>query len=161
MASLATLDDLAAIGAVAVDIEPTDDLAVRAQRLIELASASVLGYIGTDEATVDGWADVSKDSLSTIVAEIAARRIYSPAAPSSNQLDGGAPGFLTSRLTAGDKAALDAISEVAAIRNPAAAIAISVFPTSAVHLPWCDSSLGATSCSCGVDIAGVPIYEGP
>ena len=29
------------------------------------------------------------------------------------------------------------------------------------HLPWCALAFGATYCSCGVDIAGVPIYEGP
>ena len=28
------------------------------------------------------------------------------------------------------------------------------------HLPWCSLSMGAAYCSCGVDIAGVPIYEG-
>lgn len=27
------------------------------------------------------------------------------------------------------------------------------------HLPWCSLMLGATYCSCGVDIAGVPIFE--
>lgn len=27
------------------------------------------------------------------------------------------------------------------------------------HLPWCSLSMGALYCSCGVDIAGVPIYE--
>lgn len=27
------------------------------------------------------------------------------------------------------------------------------------HLPWCNLNFGATYCSCGVDIAGVPIYE--
>lgn len=29
------------------------------------------------------------------------------------------------------------------------------------HLPWCSLSMGATYCSCGVDIAGEPIYEQP
>jgi hypothetical protein len=29
-----------------------------------------------------------------------------------------------------------------------------------VHLPWCAIMLGANYCSCGVDIAGKPIYEG-
>lgn len=29
------------------------------------------------------------------------------------------------------------------------------------HLPWCALVLGATYCSCGVDIAGVPIFEEP
>jgi len=28
------------------------------------------------------------------------------------------------------------------------------------HLPWCSLMLGANYCSCGVDIAGRPIYEG-
>jgi hypothetical protein len=29
-----------------------------------------------------------------------------------------------------------------------------------VHLPWCNLNFGATYCSCGADIAGVPIFEG-
>lgn len=28
------------------------------------------------------------------------------------------------------------------------------------HLPWCTLMMGGTHCSCGVDIAGYPIYEG-
>ena len=28
------------------------------------------------------------------------------------------------------------------------------------HLPWCSINFGALYCSCGVDIAGEPIYEG-
>ena len=28
------------------------------------------------------------------------------------------------------------------------------------HLPWCSLYFGATYCSCGVDIAGAPIFEG-
>jgi hypothetical protein len=28
------------------------------------------------------------------------------------------------------------------------------------HLPWCSLYFGATYCSCGVDIAGYPIFEG-
>lgn len=27
------------------------------------------------------------------------------------------------------------------------------------HLPWCDLMFGGLSCSCGVDIAGYPIFE--
>lgn len=30
-----------------------------------------------------------------------------------------------------------------------------------VHLPWCSLHFGATYCSCGVDIAGYPIFEAP
>lgn len=32
-------------------------------------------------------------------------------------------------------------------------------PFGAVHLYWCAVMLGANYCSCGVDIAGVPIFE--
>lgn len=28
------------------------------------------------------------------------------------------------------------------------------------HLPWCSLNFGGTYCSCGVDIAGYPIFEG-
>ena len=35
-----------------------------------------------------------------------------------------------------------------------------VGPRSGAHLPWCSLMLGATYCSCGVDIAGYPIFEG-
>lgn len=39
--------------------------------------------------------------------------------------------------------------------------AFSVRPTPATspHLPWCSLNIGALYCSCGVDIAGYPIFE--
>jgi hypothetical protein len=39
------------------------------------------------------------------------------------------------------------------------AFSIDTAPDSSAHLPWCSLMLGATYCSCGVDIAGVPIFE--
>lgn len=35
-----------------------------------------------------------------------------------------------------------------------------VGPSFLNHLPWCSLLLGGGSCSCGVSIAGMPIYEG-
>lgn len=32
-------------------------------------------------------------------------------------------------------------------------------PVGSAHLPWCSLAFGATFCSCGVDIAGKPIFE--
>lgn len=29
----------------------------------------------------------------------------------------------------------------------------------AIHLPWCDRTWGTLDCSCGVDLAGEPIFE--
>ena len=40
------------------------------------------------------------------------------------------------------------------------AFAIDLVPLAgSAHLPWCSLNAGALYCSCGVDIAGVPIYE--
>jgi hypothetical protein len=40
--------------------------------------------------------------------------------------------------------------------------AFSVRPaySATAHMPWCSLMFGATYCSCGVDIAGEPIFEG-
>ena len=44
--------------------------------------------------------------------------------------------------------------------NSGKAYAIDTAPGyGSVHLPWCSLMLGGTSCSCGADIAGEPIYE--
>lgn len=40
------------------------------------------------------------------------------------------------------------------------AFALDMIGTASPHLPWCSSQFGANYCSCGVDIAGRPIYEG-
>ena len=39
------------------------------------------------------------------------------------------------------------------------AFSVNMVGTSSTHLPWCSLNFGATYCSCGVDIAGEPIYE--
>lgn len=40
------------------------------------------------------------------------------------------------------------------------AFSIDTVSTASKHLPWCTLMLGGNYCSCGVDIAGYPIYEG-
>lgn len=40
------------------------------------------------------------------------------------------------------------------------AFSIDQVSRASVHLAWCSLMMGANYCSCGVDIAGVPIYEG-
>jgi len=46
------------------------------------------------------------------------------------------------------------------LTEPSGAFALDMVGTSTSHLPWCSLMFGATYCSCGVDIAGVPIFEG-
>jgi hypothetical protein len=40
------------------------------------------------------------------------------------------------------------------------AFSLDMVSTTSVHLPWCALAFGALYCSCGVSIAGVPIFEG-
>lgn len=40
------------------------------------------------------------------------------------------------------------------------AFSIDQVGRASVHLAWCSLMMGANYCSCGVDIAGVPIFEG-
>ena len=40
------------------------------------------------------------------------------------------------------------------------AFALDMAGIGSIHLPWCSLAFGAVYCSCGVDIAGEPIYEG-
>lgn len=44
--------------------------------------------------------------------------------------------------------------------EPSGAFSVDMVGGSAVHLAWCSLMLGANYCSCGVDVAGVPIFEG-
>ena len=40
------------------------------------------------------------------------------------------------------------------------AFSVDMIGFASMHLPWCALAFGAVYCSCGVDIAGVPIFEG-
>lgn len=53
---------------------------------------------------------------------------------------------------------LQAICKVAG-EGSRVAFSIDTAPACSDHLPWCSLMFGATYCSCGVDIAGYPIYE--
>ena len=39
------------------------------------------------------------------------------------------------------------------------AFSVDMVGYASCHLPWCSSMFGAVYCSCGVEIAGAPIYE--
>ena len=131
--ALATLDDLEAIGAIDVDTEEESDKGVRATRLLAMATATVCTFARTTEAVITdadpeiGWSTESKTTLAGIVAEVAARRLTSPASPSSNQLgDIGPAPYMSLRLTANDKANLMEIPEVADARSSAKPTSITV-----------------------------------
>ena len=45
------------------------------------------------------------------------------------------------------------------LTEPSGAFAFDMAGGGSAHVPWCSRMLGANYCSCGVDIAGVPIFE--
>jgi len=46
------------------------------------------------------------------------------------------------------------------LTEPSGAFSIDMLGIASMHLPWCSLAFGALYCSCGVDIAGYPIFEG-
>lgn len=114
--ALATLDDLIGTGHLAIGTGEDDPSGVRATTLLELATGLVLTYCRTEEADVADWAAASQLAITTVVAEVAGRRLTSPGAETAEQL-GDQPGYLRLRLTKADKGDLDEIPEVAAART--------------------------------------------
>lgn len=85
---LATLDDLVAIGALQDGTNDADPKAIRANRLLELASAQAVVYLRCeteeDIEELDGWTSAKSTALAAIVAEAAGARLNVSAAPSSD-----------------------------------------------------------------------------
>lgn len=46
------------------------------------------------------------------------------------------------------------------LTEPNGAFSLDMAPAGYIHMPWCALTFGALYCSCGVDIAGAPIFEG-
>jgi len=110
MATLASLGDLVATGALPADEDPSTERYARAARLLELASGQVVAYVdptATDEAAVvAGLTAPQVTALAAIVAELAGRRLNASAAPSSEY---GVPeaGWSSIRMTRADCRAVD------------------------------------------------------
>ena len=55
---------------------------------------------------------------------------------------------------------IEGLQDICATASTSGAYSIDTAPGSGgEHLPWCSLVFGALYCSCGVDIAGEPIYE--
>ena len=104
--ALATLGDLAAIGALPASPENHPD-ASRAMRLIEMASAQVATYLATTEATIATWAEEHQTVVATVVAEAAGRRLTSPAAFTADQLQDGTGLYSSALLSSSHRRTLD------------------------------------------------------
>lgn len=85
---LATLADLAAIGAIATDEPPSSARHTNATRLLEFASAQVVSYlrVADESAVTAAYSATQLTALAAVVAEAAAERIHGSASPSSDYI---------------------------------------------------------------------------
>lgn len=65
----------------------------------------------------------------------------------------------TYRSGAGRVTILDEWWTLLGLTEMSGAFSIDMTGTGSLHLDWCSLSLGANYCSCGVDIAGFPLFE--
>ena len=54
---------------------------------------------------------------------------------------------------------IDTLQSVCSLDVSSGAFYVDTWAAWSTHLPWCSLNFGATYCSCGVDIAGYPIFE--
>lgn len=122
-----------------------------ATMLIELRA----GQIGVDFESID---DMKVDY---VVREAVVAQVKKPddATQVSITVDDGT----TARSYRSGKGRVSILDEwwtLLGLTDPSGAFAIDMVPSrGSSHLPWCSLAFGATYCSCGVDIAGKPIFE--
>lgn len=96
--ALATLEDLAAIGALPWDYDFTAEETARVERLIEMASAQVTEYLRTTEATIGTWTQSKRTVVATVVAEAAASRMNVAASRDTDPYTASTEGMITALL---------------------------------------------------------------
>lgn len=97
--ALATLGNLARIGALPVDYRLTELDTQKAQELLEDASAIVCAYFGVDEEDVAEWSTVERSVVATVTAQCAALGLSFPAAATAQQVLDSGIGVMRMRLT--------------------------------------------------------------
>ncbi|WP_161973042.1 Gp19/Gp15/Gp42 family protein [Microbacterium sp. HSID17254] len=112
--------------------------------------------LGVDMATI------SEMKLDYVVREAVAAYIKRPddATQVSITVDDGT----TSRSYQSGKGRITILDEwwrmLGLVETESGAFSIDMVPSlGSAHLPWCSLAFGASYCSCGVDIAGKPIFE--
>lgn len=123
-----------------------------------LISARLVGT-GTDQ--VESLDDLDQPTLDYVVREAVVAQVRRPddATQVEVKVDDGstAKTYKTSagRVTIRDEW-WDLLSPT---ESTSGAFSIRIGYCDTAHLPWCSLMMGATYCSCGVDIAGFPLFE--
>lgn len=143
---------------------PAEDSTEYAQWEMWISDALMLisaRLVGTNTGQVESLDDLDPAALDYVVREAVVAQVRRPDDATSVEVrvDDGATAR-TYKTSAGRVTILD---EWWDLLSPSASSsgAFSIFPSNCgtAHLPWCSLMLGANYCSCGVDIAGYPIFE--
>lgn len=123
-----------------------------------LIAARLVGESTGQVASLD---DLDQDKLDYVVREAVVSHVRKP--DDATQVEIAIDDARSSRTYRSSKGRVTIIDDWWDLLSPtdSTAGAFSIFPSRgcSAHLPWCSFSMGALYCSCGVDIAGHPIYE--
>lgn len=112
-------------------------------------------------ARLGDLAELDQDRLAYVIREAVAAHIRKPddATQVSVAVDDGQVSR-TYQTARGRVTITDEWWDLLSPRGPGGAWSITPGGGDSAHVPWCNLHLGAVYCSCGVDIAGRPIFEG-
>lgn len=117
--------------------------------------------VGTRTGQVGSLDDLNQDTLEYVVREAVVAQVRRPddATQVEVRVDDGAVGK-TYRTGSGRVTIRDEWWDLLVPSDSTSgAFSISIGYGCSAHLPWCSLMMGATYCSCGVDIAGFPLFE--
>lgn len=147
--------------ATALGVEPPSDDPIRSEQWeMWISDAEML--IETRRLQLD-VEEISQAKLDYVVREAVVAHVKRPedATQVTVSVDDGS----TSKSFKSGKGRVTIIDEwwaLLGLTDPSGAFSVDMLGTASLHLPWCSIYWnGGSYCSCGVDIAGYPIFEGP
>lgn len=113
------------------------------------------------EARLGDPAELDQAKLDYVVREAVVAHIRHP--DDATQVSISIDDASTSRTYRSGKGRVSILDEWWDLLSPdtgsSGAFVVDVLGATTTHLAWCSYTLGANYCTCGADIAGVPIYE--
>jgi len=116
--------------------------------------------IDTRRLSLDPTIEIDQAKLDYVVRESVVAHVKKP--DDATQVTVSVDDASTSRSYRSGKGRVTILDEwwtLLGLTDPGGAFSLDMVAAATSHLPWCSGMFGATYCSCGVDIAGTPIFE--
>jgi hypothetical protein len=117
--------------------------------------------IDTRRLSLDPTIEIDQAKLDYVVREAVVAHVKKP--DDATQVTVSVDDASTSRSYRSGKGRVTILDEwwtLLGLTDPGGAFSLDMVGFANLHLPWCASMFGALYCSCGVDIAARPIFEG-